>query len=116
MLTYIGYVKVTEDHSLLDKNSNRIKPNDCLVGTELLHSFPKTNVTRVRMDTGKIKLTSQLEAMREYYLMKKEGFYVSVDKDFITGEYILSFNKEYEKFRRIKQHFFSLIQIFLHLQ
>jgi len=32
-----GYVCVTEDHSLLDINGNQIKPNECKVGTKLLH-------------------------------------------------------------------------------
>lgn len=37
-----GWVKVTEDHSLLDKNSNQLKPAECNIGTELLHNdnFP----------------------------------------------------------------------------
>jgi DNA polymerase elongation subunit (family B) len=41
ILTHNGCVDVTEDHSLLDKNCNQIKPVDCVVGMELLHSFPK---------------------------------------------------------------------------
>jgi DNA polymerase elongation subunit (family B) len=38
--TNIGIVDVTEDHSLLDKNKNIIKPTECIIGTELLHNFP----------------------------------------------------------------------------
>ena len=37
VLTDNGYVKVTEDHSLLDENLNEIKPKDCKVGKELFH-------------------------------------------------------------------------------
>jgi DNA polymerase elongation subunit (family B) len=40
VLTHTGCVDVTEDHSLLDLNANQIKPKDCTVGMELLHSFP----------------------------------------------------------------------------
>jgi DNA polymerase elongation subunit (family B) len=40
ILTHNGCVDVTEDHSLLDKNCNQVKPNECSVGMELLHSFP----------------------------------------------------------------------------
>lgn len=40
VLTHTGLVDVTEDHSLLDINCNIIKPNDCKIGTELLHSKP----------------------------------------------------------------------------
>jgi DNA polymerase elongation subunit (family B) len=32
-----GCVDVTEDHSLIDKDGNKISPKDCQVGTELLH-------------------------------------------------------------------------------
>ena len=37
VLTHAGCVDVTEDHSLLDENSQKISPNDCSVGTKLLH-------------------------------------------------------------------------------
>ena len=37
----LGYVDVTEDHSLLDKNKNIIKPNECIIGTQLLYGFPE---------------------------------------------------------------------------
>jgi len=37
IVTDTGIVDVTEDHSLLDKDGNIIKPSDCNVGTELLH-------------------------------------------------------------------------------
>jgi DNA polymerase elongation subunit (family B) len=41
--TDIGTVDVTEDHSLLDKNKNIIKPCECKpLETELLHKFPKS--------------------------------------------------------------------------
>ncbi|BCS83263.1 DNA polymerase family B [Cotonvirus japonicus] len=43
VLTHTGCVDVTEDHSLLDKNKNIIKPIDCVIGTELLHGFPEPN-------------------------------------------------------------------------
>jgi len=39
--THTGCIDVTEDHSLLDENRNKIKPNDCIIGeTNLAHSFP----------------------------------------------------------------------------
>ena len=43
VLTPTGCVDVTEDHSLLDKNKNKIKPVDCSIGTELLHGFMEAN-------------------------------------------------------------------------
>ena len=38
VLTHTGFVDVTEDHSLLDINGEKIKPNECNIGKELLHS------------------------------------------------------------------------------
>jgi DNA polymerase elongation subunit (family B) len=35
-----GMIDVTEDHSLLDANAQMIKPVDCIIGQELLHSQP----------------------------------------------------------------------------
>lgn len=38
VLTNTGYVEVTEDHSLLDKQAEKITPKDVKIGSELLHS------------------------------------------------------------------------------
>jgi DNA polymerase elongation subunit (family B) len=40
VLTHTGCVDVTEDHSLLDENKNKIKPTDISLGSKLYHSFP----------------------------------------------------------------------------
>lgn len=37
--THVGFVDVTEDHSLLDSSGNQLKPRDCVVGQELLHNY-----------------------------------------------------------------------------
>jgi DNA polymerase elongation subunit (family B) len=37
IITDNGIVDVTDDHSLLDKDGNEISPNQCQIGTELLH-------------------------------------------------------------------------------
>jgi len=42
IVTNTGLVDVTEDHSLVDINKNKIKPAECNTNTEILHcSFPK---------------------------------------------------------------------------
>jgi DNA gyrase/topoisomerase IV subunit B len=41
VLTHNGVVDVTEDHSLLDKNAQKLSPKECNIGTELLHNFPR---------------------------------------------------------------------------
>lgn len=40
VFTPLGIVDVTEDHSLLDKDKNIIKPEKCSSNTELLYGFP----------------------------------------------------------------------------
>lgn len=40
VLSHTGCVDVTEDHSLLDKKLEKIKPTELKVGSELYHSFP----------------------------------------------------------------------------
>jgi len=35
-----GCIDVTEDHSLLLENGDKIKPGECKIGTKLFHSFP----------------------------------------------------------------------------
>jgi DNA polymerase elongation subunit (family B) len=43
ILTHTGLVDVTDDHSLILNSGEEISPNDCLVGTELLHhALPST--------------------------------------------------------------------------
>lgn len=43
--TFQGSVDITEDHSLIGKDMNEVKPAHCVVGeTEILHSFPNTFV------------------------------------------------------------------------
>ena len=38
VITRHSYVKVTEDHSLLDSDAKQIKPSDCKIGQKLLHN------------------------------------------------------------------------------
>uniref|UniRef100_A0A6C0CBD7 DNA topoisomerase (ATP-hydrolyzing) n=1 Tax=viral metagenome TaxID=1070528 RepID=A0A6C0CBD7_9ZZZZ len=47
VLSHTGIVDVTQDHSLLDVDSNKISPKDCKVGDHLLHSFPKFDNTNI---------------------------------------------------------------------
>ena len=56
VLTHTGCVSVTEDHSLLDKNSEMVKPSDVKVGDQLLHSFPDTWATIPIMSKDKARL------------------------------------------------------------
>ena len=48
--TNSGIVDVTEDHSLLDINAEKIRPCECKIGLELLHSFPNFDNTVTNID------------------------------------------------------------------
>ena len=53
VLTHTGLIDVTEDHSLLDKNCEIIKPSACVVGQELLHSQPELHFNKHQYDNVK---------------------------------------------------------------
>lgn len=62
ILTHTGYIKVTEDHSLLKYDGTIITPTECHIGTRLLTSVPnianyelKTEVTTNRMIIDQVK-------------------------------------------------------------
>lgn len=48
VLTHTGIVDVTEDHSLVLKNSQEISPKDIQIGTELLHNHLQHNELQVK--------------------------------------------------------------------
>ena len=57
ILTHNGFVKVTEDHSLLNDNSNIIKPSECNLETKLLSNYPdifECNVETISKDRAYI--------------------------------------------------------------
>nr|YP_010806471.1 intein [Bodo saltans virus] len=81
VFTHSGCVKVTEDHSLLNKNGEMIKPTVCDIGTELLHSFPNIEkkyddisyndlqLYRMYHENEKFIIKSQIQAQHLYYLL-----------------------------------------------
>lgn len=102
VMTLQGYVKVTEDHSLLDFEGNQIKPTDCELGTKLLHNrefegFKKiygeepnefiNNYTNENdyypSSQGTINFIFSnnefCEAMKIYYACRALGYYVNIN-------------------------------------
>ena len=77
VLTRTGYVKVTEDHSLLNAKNEIVKPSECNLETELLTSYPKEFVNNIEC-SNELKVKGQLEAAKLYYNLKKKGFYISL--------------------------------------
>ena len=69
VLTNNSAVDVTEDHSLLRKTGKQIKPEECIIGTELLHN---DNIDLYNYNIKIIEDNSKLSAMTKYmYLLKK---------------------------------------------
>lgn len=90
VLTDKGFVKVTEDHSLLKKDGEKIKPLECNLETELLHSYPEENeIKHILEERMELKSKSQKEAAKLYKKMRKFGE-VSIYE--IEDEYILRNN------------------------
>jgi DNA polymerase elongation subunit (family B) len=74
--THIGSVIVTEDHSLLDASKNKIEPQDCVVGTELLHwDVPRVSITLAEFH---IIAEGQHNAQTRYLALLEQGYQVSV--------------------------------------
>ena len=48
--THTGMVDVTEDHSLLDGNLNKVKPKDVKIGTTLYHNYPNFKKTEIKLE------------------------------------------------------------------
>lgn len=80
VLTGNGCVDVTEDHSLLDSFGNQIKPKDCKVGTELLHSYPQFQiVNHLEYNHLIYKTEDKYKAQEKYIYFKSMGYNVSID-------------------------------------
>jgi DNA polymerase elongation subunit (family B) len=83
--TNFGIVSVTEDHSLLDKNKRIIRPIDCNMKTELLHSFPTLDdldgVEGLNLDTSCNVFMSKdkVECMKYYFVNRVRGKNVKIE-------------------------------------
>jgi hypothetical protein len=88
VLTHTGCVDVTEDHSLLDLNVNQIKPVDCKVGMELLHSFPNVRQNKIYYDYDIFETASKLEAQQNYFYNRNFGYFVEISIK--NGIYVLT--------------------------
>ena len=90
ILTHSGCVEVTEDHSLLDHTGTIIKPTECIIDTKLMTGFPtEFNFNNFNIDIKQFELfkksndyidyTDILHAQQTYYLLKSDGYYISID-------------------------------------
>ena len=79
VLTHTGIVDVTEDHSLLTKDSDKIAPKDCKIGDELLHSFPIFNENKIEIPDDLEKLV--IKDLWKYASLLKMRYYQSYKKE-----------------------------------
>ena len=86
IITKSGIVDVTEDHSLLDNNRKIIKPSECKIGQELLHSMP--DITNLNIEENEIEIenencyietSDQLEAQKYIIYLQSLNYYISID-------------------------------------
>lgn len=82
--THCGSVVVTEDHSLLDINKQRIKPNECAIGTELLHwdeielDISELMIHNQTVINSSVEIKGQLKAQKVYLLLHCLGYSVEI--------------------------------------
>jgi len=96
VLTHTGLVDVTEDHSLLDTNGQIIKPSECEIGKELLHSKPDINYCndiskdKAYVDCLKITANDQLTAQKYYVELQSLGYNISIRLN--NNKYVLTYS------------------------
>jgi hypothetical protein len=105
ILTHTGCIDVTEDHSLITKDKEPIKPCDLKVGDSLLHSFPKEfgdtddiikttkQFINENINQNIFTVKSKIEAQRIYYSLKSLGFNVSIDINTENGNEFFIINR-----------------------
>jgi DNA polymerase elongation subunit (family B) len=105
VLTGNGCVDVTEDHSLLDQFGQQIKPKDCQVGTELLHSYPGFQSVKCFVNDELIyKTEDKYKAQEKYIYFKSIGYNVEIDieeKYFVISGKIQSIDVDGNKIKKI---------------
>jgi DNA polymerase elongation subunit (family B) len=73
ILTHTGCVDVTEDHSLLREDGEKVKPTEVKIGEPLLHSFPstfeefETEMVEGVFNTKKCKKCNEIVPEYEFY-------------------------------------------------
>jgi DNA polymerase elongation subunit (family B) len=78
IFTNKGVVDVTEDHSLLDANRFKFKPEECNLGMELLHSVQECMMS-YRPSRHEIKVKGQLQAQIDFQAIQRAGYNIIID-------------------------------------
>lgn len=106
ILTHTGIVDVTEDHSLLNKNAEKIRPIDCKIGQELLHSFPILSNDITIPEESSIENMNYSELCKlaskcriQYYQTKRKQELINEIKELkqtFTAQKITVFNNDFK--------------------
>ena len=112
--TYQGCIDVTEDHSLINIKGEKVKPIDCKIGDELMHSFPDVPYELMHKNIYSKNLTNKVlmhellkgkrilyvknkdEALSTYVFMKyicKKSIDVTVEYDKTSDSYCLKYQE-----------------------
>lgn len=93
IITTTGACDVTEDHSLLDKDSKLIKPKDCTIDTELLYGYHNDNLNIESIGDNYNKVyfesTNKIECAKYYCWNKANNYNIIIDYDEKTGKYLM---------------------------
>lgn len=112
--TNSGIITVTEDHSLLNMNKEKLTPNDCTIGTSLLHwdyiiyknNNPVFNdVIISSFRTLKFKSNNLVDLQTRYLMMITKG-YLNIRINYNPEEciYVLTANNNYTQEDYDEQH------------
>lgn len=87
IITHTGVVDVTDDHSLLDKNSNIIKPDSIGIGFELLHhNLPVKSFGKIPLNTCEYFFS---EVCKEYGIKSENGYILNINSQIKCAKLIL---------------------------
>ncbi len=79
--THTGSVVVTDDHSLLNPNGEKVSPKDIKIGDELLHSFPVINNNQEYTFYNGLKLNTEIAQFLGMFMGDGScGFYEKCNK------------------------------------
>jgi DNA gyrase/topoisomerase IV subunit B len=101
VLTHTGCVDVTEDHSLLNTDKQKITPNECKVGQKLLHSFPSFEENSIEIPDNLEKYSirelwkyASCINIQHYQRYKKSELIIELEEYKNLNKYKLNTNNE----------------------
>lgn len=106
IITHVGCVDVTEDHSLLNEDGVIIKPNQCKIGTKLLYNKLVWNIAFSKVKKERYIYSSKIEAHKKYIecmIKSKYNWYINYKED----KYIL-YNSKYNDNENMITHIIDL--------